>query len=145
MITQYLPFLNSEAFMAPLDIPEGTKLDFSVLGQGEYNLNYVFTHPVSGEKLVLRINTGSQMHLEDQISYEFSALEGLAVSGRTPKPIACFPERGMLVMLLDELRPAFWSRHSWLPRDLAAQILCLALLTATFLSWVLPYIPSEIP
>lgn len=52
---------------------------------------------------------------------------------------------GMLVMLLDELRPAFWSRHSWLPRDLAAQILCLALLTATFLSWVLPYIPSEIP
>ena len=98
MITQYLPFLNSEAFLAPLGIPEGTRLNFSVLGQGEYNLNYAFTHPVSGEKLVLRINTGSQMHLEDQISYEFSALEGLAVSGRTPKPVACFPEQGMLVM-----------------------------------------------
>lgn len=98
MITQYLPFLNSEAFRAPLGIPAGRKLNFSVLGQGEYNLNYVFTHPLSDEKLVLRINTGSQMHLEDQISYEFSALEGLAVSGRTPKPIACFPEQGMLVM-----------------------------------------------
>ena len=98
MITQYLPFLNSEAFLAPLGVPAGTELHFTVLGQGEYNLNYAFTHPVSGEKLVLRINTGSQMHLEDQISYEFSALEGLVPSGRTPKPIACFPERGMLVM-----------------------------------------------
>lgn len=98
MITQYLPFLNSKAFLAPLGIPEGTRLNFSVLGQGEYNLNYAFTHPVSGEKLVLRINTGSQMHLEDQISYEFSALEGLAVSGRTPKPVACFPAQGMLVV-----------------------------------------------
>ena len=38
------------------------------------------------------------MHLEDQISYEFSALEGLMPSGRTPVPIACYPEKGMLVM-----------------------------------------------
>lgn len=50
---------------------------------------------------------------------------------------------GLLVMLLDELRPSFWSRHSWLPRDLAAQILCLALVTAAFLCWVLPYVSSE--
>ena len=78
MITQYLPFLNSEAFLAPLGIPEGTTLDFSVLGQGEYNLNYRFIHPVTGKKLVLRINTGSQMHLIDQIGYEFSALEDLS-------------------------------------------------------------------
>lgn len=98
MITQYMPFLNSEAFLAPLGIPAGCKLNVSVLGQGEYNLNYLFTHPVSGEKLVLRINTGSQMHLENQISYEFSALEGLVPSGRTPKPVACYPEQGMLVM-----------------------------------------------
>ena len=98
MITKYLPFLKSEAFLSPLGIPDGTELDFTVLGQGEYNLNYSFTHPVTGEKLVLRINTGSQMHLEDQISYEFSALEGLMPSGRTPVPIACYPEKGMLVM-----------------------------------------------
>ncbi|MBR2641823.1 MAG: hypothetical protein IKD46_01720 [Lentisphaeria bacterium] len=48
---------------------------------------------------------------------------------------------GLLVMLLDELRPWFWSRHSWLSRDIAAQILCLALITATILCWVLPEIP----
>ena len=98
MITQYLPFLNSKAFLTPLGIPEGTRLNFSVLGQGEYNLNYAFTHPVSGEKLVLRINTGSQMHLEDQIGYEYAALRDLFPSDRTPKPVACFPEQGMLVM-----------------------------------------------
>ena len=112
-------YLKSAAFLSPLDLPEGTELDFSLLGQGEYNLNYVFTHPVTGRKLVLRINTGSQMHLEDQIGYEFSALQALASSGRTPKPLLCIPEMNMLVM-------------EWLPgkplnyrtdMDIAAQIL----------------------
>lgn len=98
MIRNYLPYLHSKDFLTQLGIPEGMKPEFSLLGQGEYNLNYRFTHPDTGEQLVLRINTGSQMHLDDQISYEFSALEGLALSGRTPKPIACFPEQGMLVM-----------------------------------------------
>ena len=64
MISKYPDFLKSEAFLAPLDIPTGTQLEFTVLGQGEYNLNYVFSHPVTGKKLVLRINTGSQMHLD---------------------------------------------------------------------------------
>ena len=119
MIQKYMDFLKSEAFLLPLGIPSGTDLDFMVLGQGEYNLNYAFTHPVTGQKLVLRINTGSQMHLEDQISYEYGALQALAPSGRTPKPMCCWSERGMLVM-------------EWLPGrgldyntdlDIAAQIL----------------------
>ena len=98
MIQKYMDFLKSDAFLCPLGIPSGTSLDFEVLGQGEYNLNYVFTHPISGEKNVLRINTGSQMHLEDQIGYEYTALECLAPSGRTPKPICCYPQQKMLVM-----------------------------------------------
>ena len=98
MIRKYLPYIYSKDFLAPLGIPEGSKPEFCVLGQGEYNLNYSFIHPVTGKKLVLRINTGSQMHLDDQIGYEFSALEGLAPSGRTPKPVVCYPEQGMLVM-----------------------------------------------
>lgn len=98
MINKYFPFLRSAEFLTSLEIPAGTELDFSVLGQGEYNLNYCFIHPVTGKKLVLRINTGSQMHLDDQIAYEFSALEALTPSGRTPTPIACYPDQGMLVM-----------------------------------------------
>ena len=91
-------YLKSDAFLSPLGIPADTELAFSILGQGEYNLNYTFLHPVTGEKLVLRINTGSQMHLEDQIGYEFSALQALESSGRTPKPLLCCPELGILVM-----------------------------------------------
>ena len=98
MIQNQLPFLRSGKFLIPLGIPEGTELTFTLLGQGEYNVNYSFLHPITGKKLVLRINTGSQMHLEDQIGYEFSALAGLCASGRTPKPLACFPEQRMLVM-----------------------------------------------
>jgi aminoglycoside phosphotransferase (APT) family kinase protein len=98
LIEEYLEFLNSDAFRNPLGIPMEAELDFAVLGQGEYNLNYLLIHPVTGQKLVLRINKGSQMHLDDQISYEYAALEALAPSGRTPKPICCWPEQGMLVM-----------------------------------------------
>ena len=98
MIQKYMDFLRSDAFLSPLAIPSGTELEFAVLGQGEYNLNYAFIHPVTGQKLVLRINTGSQMHLDDQIGYEYAALEALTSSGRTPKPICCYPEQKMLVM-----------------------------------------------
>lgn len=112
-------YLHSADFLTPLGLPVGTELSFSPLGQGEYNLNYTFTHPGTGQKLVLRINRGSQMHLDDQIGYEFSALEALVPSGRTPKPLFCDSARNLLVM-------------EWLPggpldyrtdMDIAAEIL----------------------
>ena len=81
-------YLHSEAFLAPLGLPTGTPLNFTPLGRGEYNTNYSFQHP-NGQKLVLRINTGSQMHLDDQIGYEFSALRNLEPCGRTPKALFC--------------------------------------------------------
>ena len=114
-----MDFLKSDAFLAPLSIPSGTVPEFAVLGQGEYNLNYTFIHPVTGQKYVLRINTGSQMHLTDQIGYEYAALECLAPSGRTPKPLCCWPEQGMLVM--EYLPGRALDYHTDL--DIAAQIL----------------------
>ena len=94
---QFQEYLHSAAFLAPLGLPTGTQLNFIPLGQGEYNTNYTFLHP-NGQKLVLRINTGSQMHLDDQIGYEYHALECLAPSSRTPAPLHCWPDRKMLVM-----------------------------------------------
>ena len=91
-------YLQSDDFLAPLELSRGAKLNFSLLGQGEYNLNYRFRHPVSGQELVLRINRGSQMHLEDQIGYEFSALKALESSGRTPKALFCNRKHSCLVM-----------------------------------------------
>ena len=91
-------YLRSDAFLSPLGLPQGTALEFSLLGQGEYNRNYRFRHPETSQELVLRINTGSQMHLDDQIGYEFSALKLLQPSGRTPGPLFCDPSRSLLVM-----------------------------------------------
>ena len=45
-----------------------------MLGHGEYNINYLFRHPGTGDKLVLRLPMGSQMHLDNQVRYEYEAL-----------------------------------------------------------------------
>ena len=90
-------YLHSADFLEPLGLKPGTSLDFSLLGQGEYNINYVFNHP-EGRKLVLRINRGSQMGLADQIGYEFSALKALESSRRTPRALFCDSGRSCLVM-----------------------------------------------
>ncbi len=55
------------------------------LAQGEYNLNYLLITS-NAQKYVFRVNTGSQMHLKNQISYEYQALNILQHSGVTPKP-----------------------------------------------------------
>ena len=90
--------MESKALRAWLGLAPGDPLDLELLGQGEYNCNYIFRHPATGEKLVLRINHGSQMHLKDQIGYEYAALRALAPSGRTPKPLFCDPDASLLVM-----------------------------------------------
>ncbi|MBR2896072.1 MAG: phosphotransferase [Oscillospiraceae bacterium] len=89
-------YVHSPEFLHALDLPFNSSLNFSPLGQGEYNTNYRFSHPVTGKELVLRINTGSQMHLSDQIGYEFSALNTLKKSGRTPAPLFCDGTKSIL-------------------------------------------------
>ncbi len=80
-------YVASKEYRKALGLPEVITEEYRMLAQGEYNRNYVFCHPVSGQKLVLRINFGSQMHLKDQIGYEYQALKLLAGSGRTPRPL----------------------------------------------------------
>lgn len=89
-------YVHSRDFLDQLGLPAATELHFVPLGQGEYNTNFSFTHPLTGQKLVLRVNTGSQMHLPNQIEYEFSALRDLAPSGRTPKALFCDDSRSIL-------------------------------------------------
>lgn len=64
-----------------------TEIVYHPLAQGEYNINFWFEHPETKKKMVLRVNTGSQMHLSDQIEYEYGALMLLKDSGRTPRPV----------------------------------------------------------
>lgn len=53
--------------------------------QGEYNANFLFDQ----DRKILRIALDSQMHLPDQIVYEYQALKGLASSGVVPKVYEC--------------------------------------------------------
>lgn len=76
---------------------------FSLLGQGEYNINYIFYSKKYKNKLVLRIATDSQMDLDNQIRYEYETLKLLEDSKRTPKAIYCDDSKelipyGFLVM-----------------------------------------------
>lgn len=80
-------YVESGELKERLGIPHREKIEYRLLAQGEYNINYIFVHPVSKKKMILRVNTGSQMHLENQIGYEYHALKLLEGSGRTPRAV----------------------------------------------------------
>lgn len=77
--------VGSLEYRSALGLPAAVTEEYRLLAQGEYNRNFRFRHPVTGKELLLRVNCGSQMHLEHQIEYESHALELLAPSGRTPR------------------------------------------------------------
>jgi aminoglycoside phosphotransferase (APT) family kinase protein len=78
-------YIKNQDYRKALGLPEEAVEEYELLAQGEYNINYLFRHPLSGQKLILRVNCGSQMHLEHQIEYEFHALKLIEGSNRTPK------------------------------------------------------------
>lgn len=77
-------YVASSAYRRALGLPDQVTEEYILLAQGEYNINYKFTHPVTGKAYLLRINCGSQMHLEKQSTYEFGALKHVLSSKRTP-------------------------------------------------------------
>lgn len=78
-------YIALPGYRSALGLPDEVTESYTLLAQGEYNMNYLFVHPVSQKKLLLRVNCGSQMHLERQIEYEYHALELLCITGRTPE------------------------------------------------------------
>jgi len=96
-------YVKTKQYRTALGLPGEQKEEYVLLAQGEYNMNYRFTHPVTGRELLLRVNCGSQMHLADQIGYEAHALKLLEGSGRTPEVLYVDGSkkeisRGVLVM-----------------------------------------------
>ena len=96
-------YVKNKEYREALGLPKEKMENYELLAQGEYNINYAFTHPVTGKKLLLRVNCGSQMHLEHQIEYEAHALRLMEGSGRTPKVLYVdgskkILEHGVLVM-----------------------------------------------
>lgn len=96
-------FIRNPEYRKALGLPEAVCEEYVPLAQGEYNVNYLFRHPADGRLLVLRVNAGSQMHLDRQIEYEAHALELLRGSGRTPELLYAdgskrYIDNGVLVM-----------------------------------------------
>lgn len=97
------PLINSREYREGLGLPGNVEEKYEMLAAGEYNVNLSFIHPVTGKKLVLRINRGSQMHLDNQIEYEANTLHLLQNSGRTPRLYYVdgskkYLDKGILVM-----------------------------------------------
>lgn len=76
--------VRSPEYRKALALPAQVSEKYELLAQGEYNVNYVFIHPVTKRRLVLRINYGSQMHLDSQIEYEAEAMRSICSSDRVP-------------------------------------------------------------
>ena len=91
------PLETCENFCNKLGISPPIK--FELLGHGEYNINYrirlrddekasnICNWQKAAVLPLLRIPMGSQMHLENQVRYEYEALQLLQPSGRTPAPL----------------------------------------------------------
>jgi len=62
----------------------GRPFEVRLLAGGEYNLNYLVQ--AGREKVVFRVNIGTQIARDDQIQYEFATLRLLQDSGVTPIP-----------------------------------------------------------
>ena len=54
-------YVKNEKYRKALNLPNEQEEEYTMLAQGEYNINYSFTHPKTGKKLLLRVNCGSQM------------------------------------------------------------------------------------
>ncbi len=71
------------------------------LAQGEYNVNFLVSS--AGAAAVFRVNIGTQIARDDQILYEYRALQLLEHSGVTPRPYHVddsreLMDKGILVM-----------------------------------------------
>ena len=100
MLPKVAEYLNSRDWNH-VHAMQGRKFSVSPLAQGEYNLNYLIA--AGSTRLVFRINIGTQIDRDDQIVYEYRALDLLKQSGVTPYPhfvddTRRFFDRGILIM-----------------------------------------------
>ncbi|AHM57043.1 aminoglycoside phosphotransferase [Peptoclostridium acidaminophilum DSM 3953] len=104
-------YVKAKGLCEQLGMCKNAKVSF--LAQGEYNIN--FTLEGASKKYVLRVNTGSQLELDNQIEYEYEALLRLYPSGVTPRPYFVdgskqYIDYGILVMEFLEGAPLDYGR-----------------------------------
>lgn len=107
-LQDFLPI--AEDYVARAQLPPhcgwqpGMPFEVVPLAQGEYNMNYLVRQ--GDWTAVLRINIGTQIDRDDQISYEYRTLRLLEPTGVTPRPFHVDDSRTLLphgVMLMEYL------------------------------------------
>ncbi|GAB6098207.1 aminoglycoside phosphotransferase family protein [Halanaerocella petrolearia] len=83
LLKQVKSYVKEDSLQEKLGLNKAPEVSF--LAQGEYNINFLLTGHQN--KFVLRLNTGSQMQLDNQIEYEYQALDYLQRSRVTPEPL----------------------------------------------------------
>lgn len=110
LLLEYLPKVKRYLRNLPAEpagdtiLPDPDQCVVTPLAQGEYNLNYLVRSGRS--KYVLRVNIGTQIDREDQIVYEYNALQLLKGSGVTPLPYFVDDSREVLdrgILLMEYL------------------------------------------
>lgn len=81
---QVTTYLNQYDILKQLHYAPLASVTF--LAQGEYNRNFLLTDEAQ-QKLVFRVNYGSQINVTQQARYEYTALQYLYPSQHTPKPL----------------------------------------------------------
>lgn len=101
LIEQIKQYINNnrKTILKELNLTGDTEVEF--LAQGEYNINFTLNSPPN--KYVFRVNTGSQLQIDNQIGYEFNSLKYLESSSVTPKVFfvdssKMFFDYGILIM-----------------------------------------------
>ncbi|GMG95811.1 phosphotransferase [Tepidimicrobium xylanilyticum] len=106
LIPQINEYLKNSEVKKLLGLTDNVNVKF--LAQGEYNINFALYD--YGKKYVFRVNTGSQLEIDNQIRYEYNAIKSLERSGVTPKAYyvddtKSFFNYGILIMEYLDGRP----------------------------------------
>lgn len=118
-----IDYIKQNHITKHLNMQKNFKLEF--LAQGEYNINYTIEDEL--RKYVFRVNTGSQLDLENQISYEYNALKRLEISGVTPKTYFVddnkdFFEYGILIMEFLKGKPLDYNKDLYKASEIFSKI-----------------------
>ena len=91
-------YLKSRAFLGALGLAEGEPVVFSLLGQGEYNVNYSFIHPRTGKSWCSGSIRAARCTWSARSAMSLRPSSTWPPAGGTAKPLFCDRERGLLVM-----------------------------------------------
>lgn len=128
LISKIKDYLNENRARTNIDL--GSSFDVYFLAQGEYNINFVVED--SFNKWVFRVNTGSQLQLNNQIRYEYEALKKLEVSSVTPRVFFVddtkeYFDYGILIMEFLEGNPLSYKKDLSKAAAIFSKIHCLDL------------------